>query len=161
MSTTQTPSRFPGLPRSATLGQVIDWLNRLRLFLGVVPPVTANAFSYVANASEALSAGNFTNSYSNSGTLNVRKADATDPLKFCNGFVLEDVANGSAATVYFGGVNTGVTVATPSSDVFLSDTSTGTFTTTVPTTVGHIVQKIGVGIPGTGVAFHEGESVEL
>ena len=163
MSTTQTQTSFPGLPRSATLGQVIDWLNRLRLQLGSVlnPPQPATNLSYVANTSEALSAGNFTNTYSNSGTLNVRKAVASDPTKFANGYVLANYGSGVAATVYFGGINSAVTVSTPASDIFLDDSTAGNFTSTVPTTRGHIIQKIGTALPGIGIAFHEGETVKL
>ena len=102
--------------------------------------------------SEALSAGDFVNVYDNAGTPNCRKADASTTGKQAHGFVLSSVTSGGTALVYLGGINTQVTGAT-AGDVFLSDTTPGGFTSTAPTTAGHIVQNIGNAVAATKIQF--------
>ena len=102
-------------------------------------------------ASEALAAGDFVNVYNNSGTANVRKADATTAGKQCHGYVLAAVDNGDPATVYFEGSNTQVSGATPG-PVFLS-TSAGGFSSTAPSGAGNVVQRLGVAVSATEINF--------
>ena len=102
-------------------------------------------------ASEALAAGDFVNVYNNSGTANVRKADATTAGKQCHGYVLAAVDNGDPATVYFEGSNTQVSGATPG-PVFLS-TSAGGFSSTAPSSAGNVVQRLGVAVSATEINF--------
>jgi hypothetical protein len=103
-------------------------------------------------ASEALSAGDFVNIYDNSGTPNCRKADASTTGKEAHGFVLASVSSGGTATVYLAGLNTQVTGAT-AGNVFLSDSTPGGFTSTAPSTSGHIVQNIGNAVAATKIQF--------
>lgn len=104
-------------------------------------------------ASEALAAGDLVNVWNNSGTANVRKADASTTGKQADGFVLAAVSNGGTATVFFpGDENTAVTGLTPGRQ-FLSDTTPGKSTVTVPTTAGHLVQPVGTAASATVLIF--------
>ena len=70
-------------------------------------------------ASEALTAGNYVNFHSNSGALNVRKADNSNGRR-ADGFVLSAVANAAQAIVYpLDSVNTALTGLTPGADYWL------------------------------------------
>ena len=109
---------------------------------GIVPPV-------VVPASEALSAGDFVNLYSNAGTTNARRANAAG--KPAHGFVLTAVASGSNASVNTVGVNTAVTGQTIG-DVFLQATA-GQAGSVAPTTTGQIVQNIGTALSDTSINF--------
>ena len=103
-------------------------------------------------ATEALAAGDFVNIYDNSGTISVRKANATDATKPANGFVKSAVASGANATVYFEGINNALTGLTVGSQYFLSTTA-GAITTTAPSTSGNIVQYIGTPHATTAIRF--------
>lgn len=106
-------------------------------------PVGVGAEVTVAASSENLSAGNWVNLYSNAGTINVRKADATANTKPCHGFVIAGVTSPANATVYgISNKNTGVTGLTVGSDYFL-DTTAGAGTTTAPSATGNVVQFLG------------------
>lgn len=104
-----------------------------------------------AVASEALSAGNLVNLYSNAGTVNVRKADASSPSKEANGYVIASVSNAGTASVYLSGLNTAVTGRTVGKQ-FLSATP-GSSTTTAPSTSGQIVQQVGFCDTATSLQF--------
>lgn len=103
-------------------------------------------------ASEALSAGDFVNVWSNAGTANVRKADATTTGKETQGFVLAAVAQAASATVYFSGTNTQCAGLTPGVQ-FLATTA-GQCTATAPTGSGNVVQRVGFAVSATEVSFH-------
>lgn len=105
-------------------------------------PVGVGAQTKSAVASEALSAGNLVSFWDNSGTLNVRKADATSSGKEADGFVLAAVSNGDTASVYEAGVNTAVTGLSLGAFYFLGTTA-GAVTTTAPSAAGNVVQGIG------------------
>ena len=97
--------------------------------------------------SEALSAGDWVNVYNNTSVANVRKADGASN-KRAHGFVLAAVSSGANATVYFDGNNTacmGLTIG----DQYLSATTPGKSTTTVPTGTGNIVQFLGTAFSTT------------
>jgi hypothetical protein len=111
--------------------------------IGVVPDVK------IITASEALSAGNWVNVWSNAGVWNVRKADATTVGKEAHGFVLAAVANAASATVYFEGINNQVSGMTPG-NVFLGTTA-GAGTNTCPSTSGNVAQRLGVALSATEV----------
>lgn len=116
-------------------------------------PVGIVAATAVVTASEALSAGDFVNIWNSAGAFRVRKADASTSGKEAHGFVLAAVANAGSATVFFPGEeNTQVTGATPG-PVYLSDTTPGGFTSTAPTTTGHVVQRLGVAVAATEIIF--------
>lgn len=115
--------------------------------VGIVAPTAAIV------ASEALAAGDLVNVWSNAGTANVRKADASTTGKQAEGFVLAAVLISATATVFFpGDENTQVTGLTPGRQ-FLSDTTPGKCSTTVPTTAGHLVQPVGTASSATNLIF--------
>lgn len=101
-------------------------------------------------ASEALSAGDFVNIWSNSGTENVRKADASNSRE-AHGFVLAAVASGASATVYLQGENTALSGLTPGTVRFLSATP-GASSATAPAATA-IFQELGVATSPTTLIF--------
>lgn len=111
-------------------------------------------------ASENLSAGNVVEVYSNAGTPNVRKADASSG-RLAKGFVLASVTSGQNATVYFEGTVTGLTGLTPGDKLFLSASSAGTVTATAPTTAAHYVQPVGFAMSTTSFSFSVQPEVQL
>lgn len=113
-------------------------------------PVGIGAATQTILASEALVAGDFVNIFNNSGTPNVRKADATNNRP-ANGFVLSAVNSAANATVYLGGMNNARSGLTPGVLYFLS--TAGGVTTTAPSTVGHLIQEIGVASNATTIQF--------
>jgi hypothetical protein len=102
-------------------------------------------------AGEALAARDLVNIYNNGGTPTVRKANASLGRE-ANGFVMAAVANGANATVFFDGLITGLTGLTAGS-AFLSGATAGLATATAPTTVGHIVQRVGTFVTATTMKF--------
>lgn len=110
-------------------------------------------------AGEALSAGNLINIYSDAGTFKVRKAEADVSGREAHGYVSSSASSGANATVYFAGTITGLTGLTPGI-VYLSATP-GAVTNTAPSTSGHTVQKVGVAVSATSIAFFLGEPVLL
>lgn len=110
----------------------------------------------VLPASEAITAGDLLNIYVLAGVMTQRKADGSDPTKFCNAFSLTGVGNGLTGPVQFAGFNDKVTVSTGASEVWLSDITPGAFTTTAPTTSGHLLQTVGTAVLGLGLAFAQG-----
>lgn len=128
-----------------------------RLDVSVMPVgITPESKSVIA--SEALSAGNMINVYSNAGTLNARKADATAAGKEANGFVLAGVSSLAAATVFFEGTNTQLSGLTVGSRYFL-DTTAGAVTTTPPAASGNVAQYIGVALSATEISFEPDDGV--
>jgi len=116
-----------------------------------VMPTGIGANTIVLPASEALTANDVINIYDDSGTVKVRKADATDATMPVHGYVKDNVTMGSDATVYLDGPlpGTGLTVG---SSYFLSETA-GLVTTTPPTTSGSVWQRVGVAISATQIEF--------
>lgn len=125
-----------------------------------VLPSGVGAETKAVLTSEILNAGNWVNVYNNAGTSNVRKADATDPVKYANGFVLAGFANGVNATVYLEGINNQVS-AQVAGLVYLSAGTPGLGGAAVPTVAGQIVQQIGVALSATEVSFEPQQTVEL
>lgn len=122
-------------------------------------PVGIAADTQVLPSSEALSAGNYVNVFSNAGAFYVRKADATTSGKEAHGFVLASTGASANATVYFEGTNTGVTGAAPGV-VYLATTA-GTGASAAPTTAGNVVQRIGFATSATTVNFQSQPPVVL
>ncbi len=124
-------------------------------------PVGVGATVIVADAFEALTAGNFVNLFNDGGALKVRKADATTNAKPAHGFVLENVSESASATVYMlGQINTAVSGLTIGSDYFLS-TTPGGVTTTAPSSTGNIVQFIGRATQATALPLLNVNSIEV
>lgn len=110
-------------------------------------------------AGEALTAGNLVNIYSDAGTFKVRQADADIAGEEAHGYVTSSVSSGANATVYFSGIITGLSGLSPGI-VYLSSTAGGV-TNTAPSTSGKTVQKVGVAVSATSIAFFLGEPVLL
>lgn len=114
-----------------------------------------------AVASEALVANDLVNWYNNTGTVNVRKADATAVGKECNGFVKAAVANAATATIFLSGnVITGLTGLTPGTRQYLS-TTPGTRTETAPSTAGNVSMMIGYSVGATSIVFEPEEPITI
>jgi hypothetical protein len=125
-------------------------------------PVGFGSETKTIQASENLAAGDYVNVYNSSGSLRVRKADASGgPSKKAHGFVLAVVTSGQNATVYYGNLNTQVSGFTVGDEVYLSASVPGAGTTTIPTTAGHIVQRLGVATAATEVLVEFDSEVEL
>lgn len=124
-------------------------------------PVGVAAEVITAASSENLSSGNFVNLYSNAGTLNVRKADATNNSKPADGFVLANVTSPATATVYLlSNRNTAVSGLTVGADYWL-DTTAGAITATAPSASGNIVQRLGKATSATVLIFENQDYYEL
>jgi len=111
--------------------------------------------------SENLAAGNLVNVWNDTGTVKVRKADASgsNAGKIANGFVLASYNSAESALVYFEGTITGLSGLTPGTPMFLSGSTAGLSTATAPTASGHCVQRIGTAISADELSFEPGEPV--
>ena len=125
-----------------------------------VMPIGIGADTKAIVASENLAAGDLVNVWNDTGTVKVRKADATSPSKRAHGFVLSSVSSAATATVYFEGTITGLSSLTLGATYFLGTTA-GAATATATTTAGHIVQQVGVAISATELSFEPQQPVEL
>lgn len=124
-------------------------------------PTGVAAEVFTAVTSENLTAGDFVNWYSNSGTLTVRKADATTNAKPANGFVLANVTSPASATVYLiSNRNTALSGLTVGQDYWLATTA-GQITATAPSASGNIVQLLGTAISTTVLPFTKSDTYEL
>lgn len=122
-------------------------------------PVGLGADTLVISASEALAAGAYVNVWSSAGAFKVRNADATVAGKEAHGFVLNAVASGANATVYFESTNTSVTGQTPGV-VYLANTP-GAGTATPPNAAGNVVQRLGFAASATTVSFQSENPIVL
>lgn len=121
-------------------------------------PVGVGAEVTVAASSENLTAGNFINLYSNAGTINARKADATTSGKPCQGFVLANVTSPANATVYgISTKNTAQSGMTVGARTYLSTTAGAAVSTTPPSATGNIVQYLGIPETAAAIVFSNHE----
>lgn len=127
-----------------------------KLDLSVMPSGIGPATKSMT-ASEALSAGNLVNVWNDASVAKVRRADAATN-KPANGFVLAGVASGATAQVYFEGEITGLTGLT-AGNLWLSASVPGGVQATIPTTTGHIAQRVGVATSATTVDFESGDPI--
>lgn len=164
-STAGALAEYTGVQSSAGSGDVgkIVALNSAGQIDNSMLPTGVGAETKSIVASEALSAGNFVNVWNNSGTINVRKADASSASagKPADGFVLASVSMSASATVYFAGINNQLTSLTAGDAYFGDDSTAGGATLTAPTTSGHMVQYIGDAVSTTEIAFHRGTPIVL
>lgn len=108
-------------------------------------------------ASEALSAGAFVNIFNNSGTPNVRNANATTN-KEAHGYVISSFSSSASATVYLTGRNAAALGggSFTAGDIYLATTS-GQATQTPPSSAGNIVQQIGFAYSTVAAQFNPGQ----
>lgn len=126
-------------------------LDQTMMPTGIGPDTTP------VTASEALAAGALVNVWSNAGTPNARNADNTSTSKAAVGFVLGAVASGAQATVYMGGIVSGLSGLTPGQQYFLG--TVGGVVTAAPTAAGTLTQAVGVAISATQLQFQPGLQV--
>jgi hypothetical protein len=91
------------------------------------------------------------NVYNNSGTANVRNANATTSGKEAHGFVLAAVSNAANASVYFNDTNNQASTLTPG--VQYLSTTAGLPTATASSTSGNVVQRVGEATSATSMNF--------
>lgn len=126
-----------------------------------VMPAGFGAETKTITATENLAAGDFVNIYNSSG-LKCRKADASGgAAKKAHGYVLSAVTSGQSATVYYGNLNNQVSGFTAGDELYLSASVAGAATTTVPSTAGHIVQRLGVATATTEILVEMANEVEI
>lgn len=123
-------------------------------------PVGVGADTAAITASENIPAGAYVNVFNNSGTPNVRNADASLGRK-AHGFSIAGASSSASCTVYLTGRNTAVSSRTPGAIQFLSGSTPGLGTETAPTTSGWISQQLGEAITSTSVEFDMGRPVTL
>lgn len=111
-------------------------------------------------ASESLAAGAFVNVWNNTGTPNVRNADASTTGKQADGFVLSAFSSSGSAVVYLFGNNNQITGAI-GGRVWLSDTTPGGYRATAPTGSGKISQIIGTATSATSINFEAQRPIVL
>lgn len=99
-------------------------------------------------ASEALAGGDFVNFFDDTGTIKMRKADATAPGKEANGFVLQSATLGQSIDVYTDGYNTSLIGLTVGATYYL-DTVAGGITATPLTADGNVSQSVGIATSAT------------
>lgn len=125
--------------------------------------ISGGGASASITASEDLFAGAYVNVYWTGAAQRVRLADATDPTKFANGFVLGAIASGAAGVVNFTGMNTSIAPA-QAGEIWLSATTPGGYQFAPPTSAtnpGGVSQSLGTAAPGTGAAFQPGARLKL
>ena len=120
-------------------------------------PVGTDIAATTITTSEALSAGDFVNIWNSTG-VKARKADATVAGKEAHGYVLAAYGTPVAATVYFDGINTGLSGLTVGARQFLSTTAGGR-TETAPSTAGNVDQILGVAISATAAIFRPNDPI--
>lgn len=123
-------------------------------------PSGIGAAVFTATASEALSAGEFVNLYDNGGTINCRKADASNG-RDARGYVLAAVSNGASATIYYGDVNNQRSGLTIGARYYLSATTAGSIISTPLTTAGQLHQYLGWARSATELVVEMDDAVEL
>lgn len=123
-------------------------------------PVGVGADTLTIAASENLAAGDIVNIWNDSGTVKVRKADATSVGKEASGYVLSSVTSGNNATVYLEQKITGLTGLTAGSLYYLSTTAGGV-TATAPSSSGNVVQEIGRAASTTVLVFQPKVAIVL
>lgn len=126
-----------------------------------VMPTGIGAETKALTASEALAAGDFVNIWDDSGTLKVRKADASTTGKRADGFVLAVFAQDATATVYTEGINDQLSGLTGGPMMFLSASTPGDATGTAPSGSGNVVQQLGTRLSATEISFEPSIAVEL
>jgi hypothetical protein len=144
----------------ASAGMIVA-LNSSSKIDATLLPTGIAADTVTAVASEALAAGDLVNLYSNAGTVNARKADASGgAAKQAHGFVLASVSSSGTATVYMEGSNTSASSLTVGNQ-FLSGSTPGKSTATAPTTTAYIVQRVGFAVSATLINFEGNAPITL
>lgn len=155
-----------GLPIYAkNIGGVISpiaapWFSSDHISFGATTVFAAisalqQAVTFPFVALEDLAAGDFISLTRISGTTFASKASASSSPKPAAAFIITDVASGADGTGYTSGLNTTVTVGSATQMAYLSDATPGAFSIVPPdaSSTGHIIQPLGVIVPGVGIHF--------
>jgi hypothetical protein len=110
-------------------------------------------------AGATLAAGDLVNVYNSGGLFRMQKADAGAALLPAHGFVLTAVTSGSVGYVYSAGYNPYLTGLTPGPQ-FLSNVP-GKCAGVPPTTVGSLIQRVGVAGGAIVLNFTPGEPIYI
>lgn len=146
---------------AADAGKIIQTDSGGRIDSSLMP-VGFGDDAKIMTASEILAAGDFVNVFDDSGTVKVRKADASaaDAGKLAHGFVLDGAAAEATVKVYFEGINNGVTGLTAGAMQYLSATP-GAATATAPSAAAYTVQEVGPALSATEISFEPSKAVIL
>lgn len=147
-----------GATGGATDANKIPSLNAAGQLTEAMMPTGVGRDVNTYTASEALAAGAIVNIWDDAGTIKIRNADASTN-KPAHGFVSQAVTSGAVAEVYAEGTNASVS-GLSSVDIYLSGTA-GQVTGTIPTTSGHLVQKVGVYASASSFNFERGTVIRL
>lgn len=128
-------------------------------FDATMMPTGIGAETSALEAYGALAAGDFVNVFNDSGVAKVRKADASSGTAPANGFVLSAFSTGETATVYWSGLNNGMTGLTPG--LHYLSTTPGASNHVAPSSAGNIVQRIGFAVNATTVYFEPQDPILL
>ena len=117
-------------------------------------PSQANTIS--ATADGAIAARDIVSLEYVGGALKARKANATDATKPATGFAQSAALSSLPVTITLSGQLTGLSAMSTAMDYYL-DTISGGLTSTMPSTVGNIIQPIGKAASPTVLNFNAGE----
>ncbi len=147
----------------ATEGQFLwveDEAIRIQYVSAAWAQVDFSTFAATLTASEAITGGMVVNIHASSGAK-VRKANATDDTKPCDGYCLTSIGNGDPGNVMCPGqVIFGLTGLTPGAVYYLHTTGGG-LTDTPPSGSGNLVQRVGVAVSATSLFFNPQPGVTL
>jgi hypothetical protein len=144
---------------AANAGDIVALTDAGVLDISLMPTgIGPNTWS--GPATEAIGSGKVVNIYWSSGVASARLADASSAGKRAVGYAPTGVASGATVTVYFGGANSQVSGLT-GPDVFLSASTPGGVTSTIPTGAGQVVQRLGVAASATSFMFRPEVDIEL
>ena len=116
-------------------------------------PLNVGAVLATFPTSENLAIGDIVNLYDVTGTTTARKASAADDTKPACGFVLAATTSPAVATVFYGGKITGLSGLTPTARMFLSPTTAGAVSASIPSGAGEVIQCVGTAISATEVNY--------
>ena len=117
--------------------------------------------TYTAEASESLAAGDYINLFDDSGTVKMRKADASNGRR-AHGFVRASFSAEATATAYGAGyINDQLTGLTPAATYYLSTTAGDGATAGPGSAASHIHQELGVALSATALLFVPAQPIAL
>lgn len=122
--------------------------------LAIPEPKNEQQGVFTAVAGENIAATDLVNVYDDAGTVKIRRADADASQYEAVGFVEAAYSTGAVATVQTVGVIRGLSGLTVGAYHYLSDVNPGDVTATAPTTVGHIVQSVGIAVSTSELSFN-------
>lgn len=113
-----------------------------------------------AVADSNLVQGALVNLYVNSGVTHMQLADAS-ASKPAHGFCPVAVANAAVGAWSRRGIIPGTSGTAFAADLWLSDVTPGGSVSAAPTTAGHLLQHVGMVLPGLGIEFDPKPEIQL